>query len=151
VDKEYNGWTNYETWAVNLWIDNDQGTQEFWREQAERARTNAVGTQYRTRDRIASDNLAATLRESHESDAPESEGVFGDLISAALGSVNWREIADALLEDLDPDDDECRECGGENTDGEGYDGLCGSCADKAEPDDDDDDDTSHARREADES
>lgn len=23
-DKTYNGWTNYETWLVNLWIQNDQ-------------------------------------------------------------------------------------------------------------------------------
>lgn len=30
---EYNGWTNYETWAVNLWIDNDGGT-ERWTERA---------------------------------------------------------------------------------------------------------------------
>lgn len=27
----------------------------------------------------------------------------------------------------------CRNCGGPNTDGEGFDGLCGSCADKTEP------------------
>ena len=34
------------------------------------------------------------------------------------------------------DDDEeyppCVECGGTNNDGEGYDGLCGDCADRAE-------------------
>ena len=31
---EYNGWYNYETWLVNLWMDNDQGSQEMWREHA---------------------------------------------------------------------------------------------------------------------
>ena len=24
----YNGWSNYETWLVNLWIDNEPGTSE---------------------------------------------------------------------------------------------------------------------------
>lgn len=33
--KEYNGWTNYETWLVKLWQDNDQGDQEYWQKQAE--------------------------------------------------------------------------------------------------------------------
>lgn len=34
-DKRYNGWVNYETWLVNLWIDNDQGEHEYWQEQTE--------------------------------------------------------------------------------------------------------------------
>jgi hypothetical protein len=25
TDTEYNGWTNYETWNVALWIQNDEG------------------------------------------------------------------------------------------------------------------------------
>ena len=33
-NKEYNGWYNYETWMVNLWMDNDQGSHEMWREHA---------------------------------------------------------------------------------------------------------------------
>ncbi len=34
IDNRYNGWTNYETWAVSLWIDNDQATQMYWTGQA---------------------------------------------------------------------------------------------------------------------
>ena len=29
MSERYNGWTNYETWLVNLWMDNEQGSQEF--------------------------------------------------------------------------------------------------------------------------
>ena len=25
-DSTYNGWKNYETWNVKLWLDNEQGT-----------------------------------------------------------------------------------------------------------------------------
>lgn len=35
----------------------------------------------------------------------------------------------------DDDDDKCSACGGPNDDGEGWDGLCGDCADKVAEDD----------------
>jgi hypothetical protein len=47
----------------------------------------------------------------------------------------------AAPEDDDWDDDymdRCRECGADNTGGDGYDGLCGNCADVAFGDEDDD-------------
>jgi hypothetical protein len=33
-EKTYNGWTNYETWLVKLWIDNDEGSYHYWTERA---------------------------------------------------------------------------------------------------------------------
>jgi len=32
VDNAYNGWTNYETWNVALWIGGDQGLYNFAKE-----------------------------------------------------------------------------------------------------------------------
>ena len=32
LDTSYNGWENYETWNVALWIGNDEGLYNFARE-----------------------------------------------------------------------------------------------------------------------
>jgi len=32
TDKGYNGWTNYETWNVSLWIQNDPGLYNIAKE-----------------------------------------------------------------------------------------------------------------------
>lgn len=33
---KYNGWKNYCTWAAALWIDNDQGSYNYFREYVQR-------------------------------------------------------------------------------------------------------------------
>ena len=32
--QEYNGWSNRETWATKLWIDNDQGLYYYAKDMA---------------------------------------------------------------------------------------------------------------------
>jgi hypothetical protein len=101
MSEGYNGYTNYETWNVALWIDNDQGSQSYWEDVAQEVWNDSEGTQYRTRDRVAVSELAGRLKSEHEDNAPSLEGTYGDLLSAALGSVNWHEIAELMLGEVD--------------------------------------------------
>jgi hypothetical protein len=87
---EYNGWTNYETWVVKLWIDNNEDQHHHWQEQAQLAIEHMD---------TAESDLASVLREAHESSIPPVDGWAGDLLSGALFAVNWHEIAGALIAD----------------------------------------------------
>lgn len=100
--QEYNGWTNYETWVVNLWIDNEEGTHDYWLEIAEDIYNNEAEEQkHFTKIEDAACILAERLKNDHEENLPEMEGVYGDLIGAALSEVNWPEIAEHLLENVE--------------------------------------------------
>lgn len=92
----YNGWSNYETWCANLWIDNEQGSQEYWREQSQAALESA---DWDIDEAVST--LAEQLKSEHEESMPELTGVFSDLLTAALGSVDWREIARSMLGDIE--------------------------------------------------
>ena len=109
-DTKYNGWTNYETWVVNLWIDNDEGTQEMVREQVAEVVENAEPGEYKwqTAEACAVRELSEWAKEWHEDRMNEERvtvtGVFADLLGAALSSVNWREIAQHWVDDYEPSD-----------------------------------------------
>ena len=94
----YQGWTNYETWNVNLWLTNDQASLVAWQ-----GRATAILAEYGEPKAVF---VIAKQLEEHYGDeagywlesAPPS--CFSDLLLASLREVNWREIAEALLEDI---------------------------------------------------
>ena len=107
-DTTYNGWTNYETWAMKLWMDNDQGEYNYWRETTRDCRNEARDqhpNQFMDKADNARNLLADALKARYddESEHPVFEAangtVYVDLLNAALAEVNWHEIANALLED----------------------------------------------------
>lgn len=87
----YNGWRSYETWAVNLWLTNDCGSQQYWQEQAAEALGRAGGDKEK-----ASWELAVTLKE--ELSQHPCDGLHGDLLNAALSEVDWVEVAEHFVE-----------------------------------------------------
>lgn len=90
--KSYNGWSNYETWNVALWLDNEQGTYDEARDMARHAR--GVGA------------LADSLKSWIHDMAPDlGASMFSDLLTAALGEVDWYEIAEHYYKDEHEDDE----------------------------------------------
>jgi hypothetical protein len=81
---DYNGWTNYETWNVNLWLDNEPHTQN-----------DMVRISNRPGESVYK---RATLLKNYVHGLPEIDDVLqnaslaSDLLGAALSEVDWEEI-----------------------------------------------------------
>ena len=82
----YNGYTNYETWAVGLWFDNDRGLYETVQEMIQEAEGDFM-------------TLADMMQAFVEEMQPELDGIFSDLLTNALQSVNWDELAKTAMEE----------------------------------------------------
>jgi hypothetical protein len=111
AEKTYNGWANYETWAVALWIDNDeslsderdQRVQIVWNlsEEDNARQTRLTGVTF-TRSEHARLDLAEELKDWIEEMRPEGgASLWTDLLSAALSEIDWMEIADNWLSEMD--------------------------------------------------
>lgn len=101
-DQKYSGWTNYETWNVKLWMDNDQNSYDYWRETTREAWEQAKeDRRYPSQTRKDSTLciLSEALKNYHGENTPTVTGVYADLLNAALSEVNWYEIAESLVDD----------------------------------------------------
>jgi hypothetical protein len=97
----YNGWSNYETWCVNLWIENDQGMYSFAQDQAAEAWEAAADESTTDRKVVATRQVADALKDTFENDMPNVSGVWADLINAAMGEVDWDEIAQPYVDEVE--------------------------------------------------
>ena len=92
----YQGWANYPTWAVVLWIGNEEGSYRYWREQAMEALEDANDDRQE-----AANTLAGQLKDQFNDEAPvvDESSVWSDLLSYALDEVDWYEVAEAQFEE----------------------------------------------------
>jgi hypothetical protein len=111
TDETYEGWTNRETWAVALWINNDQAWQEAVHETITRL-ADGDGEAWIVKFNAwndpeaisaAADAVISHVDDAHTSayDALEGEsGLMRDLLGSAFSRVNWRELGSAFLRDV---------------------------------------------------
>lgn len=86
----YNGWSNYETWCVELWLSNDYTDYTYLMEKISEL------------DELYA--IQSLLKETVENMVPELDAsMFSDLINAGLSSVDWYELARHWFDDTDED------------------------------------------------
>lgn len=119
TDDTYNGWTNRETWAVNLHLSNDQGLYELTNERVTNALAdidgNAVGlgdwfadpTEGPARRRVRRITLAADALEELVAELFDTDGDYWSSnlqgMRDDVGSVwriDWRAVAEAWVGEL---------------------------------------------------
>ena len=111
MSQTYNGWKNYETWAVNLWNGNDEGSYRYWLDVAEECAKDADATNYSTRQEEFVSALADRMKSEFDEAQPDlGSTVWADLLGAALSEVDWYELAEHYVEHvqdiLDESDEE---------------------------------------------
>ena len=90
--KTYNGWKNYETWVYNLHLTNEQDPLRYYFEQLSSMDVYTLGQYLKKEleDVIADKDLSYLL---------------SDLLMAAASEIDFREIAQHLLDDYNNQND----------------------------------------------
>ena len=95
-NEKYNGYNNYETWLVALWIDNDQYYQEMVHE---------IAGEYQEDDDT---NQCASALKSFVVEMPdvskviETGGMVADLVNSTLSDVDWYELSEMYIKENNP-------------------------------------------------
>lgn len=86
-DKTYNGWANYATWRVNLELFDGQTIEDICKDRP-----------IQEEDAYLLGKMLKDRAEEYVEDT-SVEGIARDYAYAFLSDVNWREIAEHMIED----------------------------------------------------
>jgi hypothetical protein len=100
TNDRYNGYRNYETWCIALWIANEESTYRMWRRRAmDLVRDEGEGDESDEDQRSdTTRNLADEIKTWVEAGTPEVSGFYADLLNAAIGEVDWLEVAEEQID-----------------------------------------------------
>ena len=96
MDDTYNGWTNKETWLVNVWLNNDYDLYKHYISTlTEIVEEQSVDT---THNRVV-DELKEIVWEIYREEHREF-GLINDLIETSLNNVDWSRLAEHYIEEI---------------------------------------------------
>lgn len=104
---KFNGFANYETWTVSLWLSNDYESYQRWRaaSQHEWATARRLESFRAPVRETAAIELSQRLKAEIEDASPDlGATLYADLLQAALAEVDWYELATNLLDDITEDE-----------------------------------------------
>jgi hypothetical protein len=117
-EQKYNGWDNYATWATSLWLDDGEYLEEL---------VSNAGSLSAGADAIK--EYVESLYYDGGNELPN--GLFSDLMTYALGQINWYEIAEhnkpEAWGDSNQAPDTCTWCDRTLTGDETISGVCEAC------------------------
>lgn len=105
TDKEYNGWTNWETWSVALYVGEGLIDEDSIRDAVKEHEGDAYAVGQWVRDLVeeyAEEGLGAD----------RDGGLAAHFVRGCLGSVDWYSIGSHMVEDYAPEAEESE--GGES-------------------------------------
>ena len=94
--KEYNGWSNWETWVAKLWLDNDEYVHAMIVQMVQDAKgSDGEG--------ISGEELEEFTWNTFDPDGRyygiKEANLFTEFVMSGMNTVNWGEIAAAYNQD----------------------------------------------------
>lgn len=78
---DYNGWKNWETWQINLWLDNEE---PLYREKQ----------RFLRRGKLDESSVRAFCEEQFPDGTPDMQGDEKESVAEQWAKVDWTEIAE---------------------------------------------------------
>lgn len=108
-DTKYNGWSSRESWLVSLWFGNEEGSWSWWDERAREVVEDVMESwepdyEWETREDEARNRLANEMEEWVGELVVEKlseASLLTDLLGGAIGRIDWREVAENWLEEIE--------------------------------------------------
>lgn len=97
----YQGWTNYETWNVSLWFDNDRGMYDYWQQWIVDCCDHLEpGELSEDMYDVLVYDLQLAMKDFVDENNPlqDDSSMYADMLNAAISEVNWYEIAESYVD-----------------------------------------------------